>query len=166
MHQQPLKSAGCSGSWPVRCILQGYRNIFKASISTINFAILVFSDIGIGGSCSYSPWTITYSKAESIHPPLHPWFPYDLEQSANCCSEGLTVSPLFKIIALSWVAVAQKAQHEPQDPWFLMAVTFPFATQSISPSMEADTEGSIVVQSLIGTLRVRRWPQTPYEWDR
>lgn len=41
----------------------------------------------------------------------------------------------FKIWYDSWDAVAENAQHEPQDPWFLMAVIAPAATQSVDPTV-------------------------------
>jgi len=64
---------------------------------------------------------------------LHPWFPYGLEQSTSCCSERLTFAPA--ISQADYIAaVAEKAQHDPHCPWFLTAVTFPWATQSTSPT--------------------------------
>ena len=33
------------------------------------------------------PKSLTYFNADAGHPPLHPLFPYEDEQSTNCCSD-------------------------------------------------------------------------------
>jgi len=74
-------------------------------------------------------------KALSIHPPLHPLFPYDEEQSTNYDSER-SVSPLpARKTEDSMAPVAENAQHEPQFPWFLTEVTAPFEVQLIAPAL-------------------------------
>lgn len=53
-----------------------------------------------------------------------------MEQSTNCCSERETRDPVLILLAPSIDPVAEKAQHEPHDPWFLTPVTAPDFLQS------------------------------------
>ena len=59
---------------------------------------------------------MTYLKAESIHPPLHPPLPYEVEQSTSSYSDKLA-SP-FPATARpdSMAPTAENAQHEPHEP--------------------------------------------------
>lgn len=76
------------------------------------------------------PLAITYLKALSINPPLHPMFPSLYEQSTNCYSEK-SPSPFPKMAEqASNDPVVEKAQHDPHCPWFLTAETSPFVVQS------------------------------------
>jgi len=73
---------------------------------------------------------MVYLKALSGHPPLHPLFPNDDEQSINCCSERLG-RPFPPIAEMDSIApVAEKDQHAPHCPWFLTAETSPLDLQS------------------------------------
>ena len=69
-------------------------------------------------------------KALSIRPPLHPWFPYDPEQSTSCCSENEVSEFPASLQAPSTEPVVEKAQHDPHCPWFLTPVTAPYYLQS------------------------------------
>jgi len=92
-----------------------------------------------------NPLFWTYLKAFCINPPLHPWFPYDPEQSTNCYSDKL-VNP-FPPMANndSTAPTAEKAQHDPHDPWFLTEETTPLVLQSTG---EALTLFSPIVASI------------------
>ncbi len=78
------------------------------------------------------PLSWMYLKEFDINPPLHPWFPYELEQSTSCCSEKLWRSPHPSLLNPSKAPVVEKAQHDPHCPWFLTGVTAPAAFQSTS----------------------------------
>lgn len=77
------------------------------------------------------PWSLMYFNAASLDPPLQPWFPYEPEQSTNCCSDKSTVFFCNKAHD-SHEATAANAQQDPQEPWFLTLETPPFVVQSIS----------------------------------
>ena len=74
-----------------------------------------------------------------MRPPLQPRD--SVSQSTSCCSDRLTSLPVFTKFAPSSVAAAANAQHEPQEPWFLMGVTAPFFLQSTSSSKEVSFWG-------------------------
>merc|ERR1712048_202766 len=76
------------------------------------------------------PFLITYSKAESMRPPLQPMLPSLLEQSISCCSEREGRVPEEMKVAPSMEPVVENAQQEPHWPWFLTGVTAPLDTQS------------------------------------
>jgi hypothetical protein len=50
-------------------------------------------------------------------------FPYEVEQSTNYCSEKEVRVPVLMAFIPSRDPVEEKAQHDPQEPWFLTAVT-------------------------------------------
>jgi hypothetical protein len=77
------------------------------------------------------PLSVTYQNAAFIYPPLHPSFPYEPPaQSTSCCGEK--ISSLLLAIAFNpyKAPIAEKAQHDPQLPWFLTLPTFPEVLQS------------------------------------
>lgn len=62
------------------------------------------------------PLALTYLKALSINPPLHPWFPYNLEQSTNYYSEYDSKVPYLILWSPSNDPVVENAQHDPHYP--------------------------------------------------
>jgi hypothetical protein len=96
-------------------------------------------------------------KALSIKPPSHPWFPYEVEQSTNCCSEKLNkFFPLNKKLAPSNEPVVEKAQHEPHCPWFLIGVTAPAVTQLTDV-------GKALICSSVGSKTLADWDELPFK---
>ena len=69
------------------------------------------------------------------------WVPYCLLQSRSCCSERLTSSPVARWCIASRAPVVEKAQHEPQAPWFLTGVTAPCSLQSTRSGRETVLAG-------------------------
>ena len=61
-------------------------------------------------------FSLMYLKALSIKPPLHPKFPYLVEQSTKFCSEIETSCPDLAKCCPSSEPVVEKAQHEPHCP--------------------------------------------------
>lgn len=83
---------------------------------------------------------MTYQKAASIKPPLHPWFPYfPPAQSTKSYSENNLVSlVLLTLINDSRAPVVENVQHDPQAPQSLTQETTPFvlqSTKSATPSV-------------------------------
>lgn len=103
-----------------------------------------------------SSWTIplalTYLKALSMRPPLQAWLPKLPEQSTSCCSEKLSRFPL-ALLRPSRAPVAENAQHDPHDPWFLTGVTYPCLDQSMSPSLRSSMELMLLASGF--TMRPR-----------
>merc|ERR1719411_45785 len=64
-----------------------------------------------------------------MEPPLQPSSPSS--QSTSSCSDNETRFPFLIAQRPSMEPVVEKAQHDPQPPWFLTGVTLPCATQSM-----------------------------------
>merc|ERR550525_486174 len=127
-------------------------------------------------SSEHSPFSFsTYLKASSISPPSHPLLPSRFEQSISSCSDRVGISSPVTSCLIAYrdsnEPVVENAQQEPQDPWFLTAVTYDFpslSVQSISvglaPALALDTILSIKPSHLnagCGDFAVRQLSECP-----